>query len=150
MTREELEIRINEAADSLLTETELTALEKELNAFPDLLQDYHNIMALPDFSGIYGSKEDFRLSGNIRTIRELLIEDDTFATAAIFWFKRYALAASLLILAVSSLAGFLSGTITGNGFEEAISADQLLYPADESVTEEYVSYIYNWDDVNEE
>lgn len=150
MTREKLEIRINDAADGLLSESELTTLERELQAWPGLLQDYHDIISLPEFSGIYGSEEEYRLPGEIRKIRELFIEEETFAAATVFWFKRYVLAASLLILAVSSLAGFLSGAVTDSGFEEAVAADELLYPADESVTEEYVSFIYDWADDNEE
>lgn len=144
MTRKELENRINAAADGLLSSAEQVVLEQELERYPDLLQDYRDVMSLPDLSGIYGSVEDYRDTAQVRTIRELLIEHEPFSMASIFWFRKVALAASLLILAVSSLAGYLTGTMSESGFTEVISADDMIYPLDASFGDEYVSYIYDW------
>lgn len=42
----QFDIRISDAADGLLSESELQQLEKELQAYPELEQAYHEIMAL--------------------------------------------------------------------------------------------------------
>ena len=146
MRREELEIRINEAADGLLSDDELLKLEQELEAFPDLMEDYRNILSIPDISGIYGSAEDHRNPSQIRAVREMLIEADeeSFSIAAIFWFKKAALAASLLILAASSLAGFVTGSFTDNSGAGTVSMDELIYPPDQTPVEEYAGYISDW------
>ena len=144
MTRKELENRINDAADGQLSSAELVILEQELELYPDLLHDYREIMALPDLSGIYGSAEDYRDPAQVRTIREQLIEHEPFTMASIFWFRKVALAASLLILGVSSLAGYLTGALSESAYTEAISADDMIYPQDDSFADEYVSYIYEW------
>jgi len=144
MTREQLENRINDAADGLLSSAELVVLEQELERYPALLQYYREIMSLPDLSGIYGTAEEHRDASQIRTIREMLIEEEPFSAASVFWFRKVALAASLLILAVSSLVGFISGTFSGTAYTDAITADDLIYPQDPSFADEYVSYIYEW------
>lgn len=144
MTRKELENRINDAADGLLSSAEQVVLEQELELYPDLLQDYRDVMSLPDLSGIYGSAEDYRDAAQVRTIRELLIEHEPFSMASIFWFRKVALAASLLILGVSSLAGYFTGVLSESGYSEVISADDMIYPQDVSFADEYVSYIYEW------
>lgn len=144
LTRDEFENRINDAADGLLSETELASLQHQLQRYPDLLQDYREIMALPDLSGIYGTAEEYREPSRIRTIREMLIEEEPFSAASLFWFRKVALAASLLILAASSLAGFLSGAFTGADYTDAITADDLIYPQDADFADEYVSYIMEW------
>ena len=146
MTREELEIRINQAADGLLSDEELVKLEQELEAFPDLMEDYRSVLSLPDISGIYGSVEDHRNPSQIRAIREMLIEadEDSFSVAAIFWFRKVALAASLLILAASSLAGFVTGSFTDNSAANTVSVDELIYPSDQYPVEEYAGYLSDW------
>ncbi|PWN06343.1 hypothetical protein [Rhodohalobacter mucosus] len=144
MKRNELENRINDAADGLLTDAERVVLERELEQYPDLMQDYRDIMALPDISGIYGTEDEHRDASSIRSIRERLIEHEPFSMASVFWFKKFALAASLLILTASSLAGFLTGAFSGAAYTDAITADELIYPQDPSFADEYVSYISDW------
>lgn len=149
MTRKELENRINDAADGLLSNAEQVVLEQELELYPDLMQDYRDIISMPAISGIYGSAEEHRNAAQIRTIRELFIENEPFSLASIYWFKKVALAASLLILGVSSLAGFLTGVLSESGYSEVITADDMIYPQEASFADEYVGYIYNWPSENE-
>ena len=144
LTRDELENRINDAADGLLSETELASLQQQLQRYPDLLQDYREIMALPDLSGIYGTAEEYREPSRIRTIREMLIEEEPFSAASLFWFRKVALAASLLILAGSSLAGLFSGAFTDLAYTDMMTADVLIYPKEPGFAEEYVTYITEW------
>lgn len=144
MTRKELENRINDAADGLLSNAEQVVLEQELELYPDLMQDYRDIVSMPDISGIYGSAEEHRNAAQIRTIRELFIENEPFSLASIFWFKKVALAASLLILGVSSLASFLTGVLSQSSYTEIFTADDVIYPQEASFADEYVNYIYEW------
>lgn len=146
MKRKQLEIRINDAADGLLSKPELEKLESDLQQEPELLMEYREIMALPDFSGIYGSQDDYRDQRGVSAILDQITnrrrEEIPFEAATIHWFRKYALAASLLILAGTSLIYFTDTPATG--YEEALTADQLLYPEDTGLTEDYVLYINDW------
>ncbi len=105
-TPEELEIKINDAADGLLSNKELKDLEKSLGAHPALLQDYRSIMNLPDIGGIYGSSELYSNPKQVYNILQMLDKEDektSFYDTTVVWFKKYAVAASLLILALTSL-----------------------------------------------
>jgi hypothetical protein len=152
MTREQLEILINDAADGDLTEAERMTLEREMESYPDLREDYREILSLPDVSGIYGSTEEYRDASRIRKIRELLIEtdEDSFSLASLFWFRKVALAASLLILAASSLTGFLTGTLADTPTTESVTLDELIYPSEQNPVEEYASYLSDWPEQVEE
>lgn len=153
MTREQLEILINDAADGKLTDEDKMALERDLKSYPDLMKDYREILSLPDVSGIYGSTEEYRDASRIRKIRELLIEtdEDSFSLATLFWFRKVALAASLLILAASSLTGIVTGTLMDTPTTtESVTLDDLIYPAQQNPVEEYASYLSDWPEQGEE
>jgi len=106
MNTTELQNRITDAADGQLTKQELRQLENELQAWPHLLEDYRMIMALPDLKSAAGNSDLYRDSAHLQQILNALDreEENNFQMLSIHWFRRYALAASLLFLAVT--AGF--------------------------------------------
>ncbi len=143
MTTDELEIIINDAADGLLNKAELKKLEKALEAYPGLMQDYQNIMNLPEMDEIYGNTESYNNPKQVYNILQILDKEDekiSFYNTTVVWFKKYAVAASLLILALSSLfyvtqPELLNGELT---FEE------FYYPDEELETENYATYLDEW------
>lgn len=106
MNRQNLQNRITDAADGVLTEAEQLELEKELASWPDLLEEYRMIMALPDPALASGDELHYRDEEHLRQILQAMdgFDTDSFQQLTINLFRRYALAASLLFLAVS--AGF--------------------------------------------
>lgn len=140
--RKELEMEINRAADDDLSKDEIADLEQRLRAFPDLLESYNEIMALPDFSSLYG-ESDTVTSAHKSGIQKLLIKIDemdevkSFAETSIFWFKRYALAASIAIVAIVS--GFYLNFEVA--MDNEIAMEQLLYPYNGADSETYVTYL---------
>ena len=146
LIREELEIRIVDAADGSLSEDELRKLEGQLQAYPDLLQSYEKIMYLPDLSGVYGDlslyQNDIQVHGILNQIEKTDRVKGSFEEVAIFWFKKYALAASLLILAVTSLF-YLTQPETANG---ELSPDEIFYSYEQSSADDYVLYLDQWID----
>lgn len=144
MDTERLAQKINDAADGLLSPAQLARLETELGAYPDLLQDYHEIMELPDMSGLYGPRNAYRDTAAASKIRRLLsrdISEISFPELTVSWFKKYALAACLLILALASV--FYIGPY-GSMTEETSVVEELLYPAEDTGTDAYVYYLDEW------
>lgn len=143
---ERLEIRMNDAADGLLNLQEIAALEKELQDHPDLLIEYHNIMNLPDFSNIYGGLKEHQNRDEISLILKKigLIENQqtsmNFGHITVLWFKKYAIAASFLILGITSIFNLSQPDVT----EIEIAYEELFYPESDIATDEYVTYLNEW------
>ncbi len=143
MKPEELEVIINDAADGLLSRDERKELEKTLETHPELLQDYRSIMKLPDMKNIYGKAASYSNPQQAHNILHLLDKEDektTFYNTTVVWFRKYAIAASLLILALTSIfyvtqPELLNGDIT---FEE------FYYPDEELESENYATYLDEW------
>lgn len=150
MNREELERLIVDASDGVLNTSEIEKLENELKNHPDLYEDYHAIMKLPDFSPLYQVNLETEHQLSIRKIkqgiRDLSYVADSFEVISLNWFRRYALAASLAIFAITSLFTFIQQRNTQVDRDEVV--DELFYPLDEnSVAENYVLYL---EDLSEE
>lgn len=143
---ERLEIRINDAADGLLNPQEIADLENDLQAHPDLLNDYHNIMGMPDFSTIYGELKEHQKNSQISLILKKieLVKNqkntNTFENITILWFKKYALAASFLILAFTSVFNLSQPAIA----ESELTLEELFYPESDVDSDEYVTYLNDW------
>jgi hypothetical protein len=145
MNREELEIKINDAADGQLDQDELNRLEMELHDHPDLMEDYHAIINLPDLSGIYGRTESYRNDISVHQILKKIENEESsssFDVLSVTWFKKYALAASLMILGLTS-AFYFSQPDLMNG---DMPLEELLYSFDEPGGDDYVYYLNEWID----
>ncbi|TVR33611.1 MAG: hypothetical protein EA390_03860 [Balneolaceae bacterium] len=148
MKREDIEAKIVDAADGRLSEKERLELEEQLRANPGLLQSYHDIMNLPDISsayrGLMADRNDVRIHGILKDLEETDSKKGAveFEDAALFWFRKYALAASLLILAGTSLF-----YVTQNGVMNGDPAfDEIFYSYEESYADNYVLYLDEWFD----
>lgn len=142
--QEELEIRINDAADGLLSEAALQKLEQDLQKHPDLLEQYQEIMAMPDLSNVYGELNSYRNEPRVnRILNEIrVIEQSTsFENISMLFFKKYALAASILMLAITSIFYITMPEMATNG---EIAFEELLYPAEEPAGEDYITYLNEW------
>lgn len=143
---ERLEIRINDAADGLLSRQEIADLEKDLQAHPDLLNDYHSIMGLPDFKNIYGDLKEHQNKNQISLILNKigLLESQksamNFENISFLWFKKYALAASFLILAITTVFNLSQPDVT----DTEIALEELIYPESDVVSDDYVTYLDEW------
>lgn len=149
-SREELERLIVDASDGELNKQEIEKLEGELQNYPDLYQDYKAIMNLPDFSIAYQQDLDTsRYHASITKIRKSLHnfsdEPDSFEAITLTWFRRYALAASLAIFAITSAYSFLQ--FQDNEIDSEEVAEEIFYPVEESVADSYVLYL---EDLSEE
>lgn len=143
MNREELERLIVDASDGVLNEAEITELENQLQDYPDLYEDYQAIMKLPDMGQLYvGGLNDLQYQSSIQSIkqsiRDISIKADSFEIVTLDWFKRYALAASIAIFAITSVFSLIQSQDVETDSE--IVAEEYFYPADESTTDSYVLY----------
>lgn len=146
MRREELELKINDAADGLLNASELRRLEKTLEQHPDLLHDYRDIMGLPNLSKAYGIDSDaYQNDLKVHQIRNKIDRIQrpfsSFEETSLVWFRKYALAASLLIFALTSLFYIMELQYEG-GVE--MRPDEFIYPYEESSADAYVHYLNEW------
>lgn len=142
-SREELERLIIDASDGELNKPEIEKLENELQNHPDLYQDYKAIINLPDFSNAYlEDLETSRYQASIKKIRKSLhnfaSEPDSFETISLTWFRRYALAASLAIFAVTSAYSFIQSQEVQTDSEAVF--EEVFYPVEESMADSYVLY----------
>lgn len=141
-----LETRINDAADGLLNQQEIADLEKALQDHPDLLHDYKEIMSLPDFSVAYGGLQENPHAESVSTILKKIerIEGQksvtNFDNITILWFKKYAIAASFMILAVTSVFNLSQSQIA----DGEVAIDELFYPEADLGSDEYVTYLNEW------
>jgi len=141
----QLEMEILRASENELTAVEREQLEKKLAQYPELEKVYHDLSHLPDISKAYdltmlsSKKMDSRVSQLLEVIdsEEREHSPKSFENLSILYFKRYALAASLLFLALTS--GFY---FSQNGSaENELTVEELLYPLEESESETYVYYL---------
>lgn len=144
LKRIQLERKITDAADGQLSEEEMEGLKTELQQYPDLKQDFEEMMGLPDLTNLFGEVADAgRFQHQIESIhREVIGYERThqsFEEVTIYWFKRYAVAASIAILALSSL--FSLSTDIDRQFDDDIVISELFYSGTESDADEYVIYL---------
>lgn len=144
MNRKELERRIIEAADGLLTASEIDILKQELADYPDLHQDYIDITGLADISRAYGhNKDSFRNHFHIHRIKNLIEKEHnlsgTVEEITLIWFKKYVLAAAVVIFCLTSLAHLFVPQFYSDQSE--ITLPELFYPYEESNAEAYVTYL---------
>lgn len=143
--REELERLIVDASDGLLNSNEVENLENELQNYPDLYRDYKSIMNLPDLTQLYDS--DLKVKphqSSIRKIKEgirdLSNTSDSFEIITLNWFRRYALAASLAIFALTTIFTFIQQEQASVSIEEVV--EEYFYPLDEySMADNYILYL---------
>lgn len=144
--QDDLEIRINDAADGLLSESDVQKLEQDLQSHPDLLKQYHEIMALPDLNGVYGELGSYRNDIRVNKILNKISEDEqttSFENITMNFFRKYALAASILVLAITSIFYISMPEMSANG-DGDITFEELLYPAEEQAGEDYITYLNEW------
>ncbi|MCC5940746.1 MAG: hypothetical protein JJU37_04325 [Balneolaceae bacterium] len=144
LKRIQLERKIADAADGQLSEEELEGLKTELQPYPDLMQDFEEMMGLPDLTNLFGEVADAgRFHHQIESIHREIIGFETthqsFEEVTIYWFKRYAVAASIAILALSSFYSLSTG-INGQ-FDDDVLISDLFYSGPESDADEYVIYL---------
>lgn len=145
MRREELERLIVDASDGVLNAEEIQELENELQNHPELFEDYRAIINLPDMTNLYRSDLEFDLHQSSihaikRSVREMANRAESFEVITLDWFRKYALAASIVIFAITSVFSFIQIQDEPTGSEEVIV--DYFYPAEESsIAENYVSYL---------
>lgn len=148
MNREKIERLIVDASDGVLSATEIEQLEEELVRHPDLNEDYRAIMKLPELADLYEAEvktEHYQSSiQKIRdNIRNLSPVSESFEVVSLNWFRRYALAASIAIFAVTSVFSFIQSRHETSSSEEII--EELFYPIDDNLTaDSYVLYLEDY------
>jgi hypothetical protein len=146
MNREELEQKIAEASDGVLTAAEIAELEFELKKWPELQQDYQAIMSLPNFEKVFplkATKEHSEQIDNILgIIKSKYHKNEQFTELSLYIFKKYALAASILILAGSS-ALLISNESAVNTQGSSSSDELFTYEAESSASDNYMIQIDN-------
>lgn len=141
--RLELEHEINRASEGELNEQEVADLKKRLEDYPDLLEGYREIMNLPDLSIAYSTihpdndRLDRKINQILTSIEDLEEPMAVFGEMAVYWFKRYALAASILIAAVTTGIYFNQSTQP----EAEFFMEELFYPSEDEAAEPYVLYL---------
>lgn len=144
MKREKLERLIVDATDGALNAEQIEELEIQLQNHPDLFEDYRAIMNLPDLTELYQAEsEASRHRSSIRTIKQGIREisgvGESFEMITLDWFRRYALAASIAIFAITSVFSLMQSQDAETDSE--MVAAEYFYPADESTTDSYVLYL---------
>ncbi len=138
-----LESEILRASENELTDRERKELEKKLEQNPELKKVYKEITNMPDLSKAYdynllsGKEIDGRVDHLLGIIEQEESNSKSFANLSIHLFKRYALAASIIFLALTSSFYFSYSVNPDNDF----LVEELLYPIEESDTETYVYYL---------
>ena len=102
MTREQLEIKITEALDGMLSQHEREELISELENHPDLLEAWTLMEAPIDLSAAFPLAEPD--AGELNKIRAFWISD--FSAVALHWFPRYLMAAGIAALVLVGIARF--------------------------------------------
>ncbi len=137
-----LEHQIARAADGELNRQELERLKRDLNMHPDLERLYHQIVALPDLSeaypGVTGTRHSSQIDRLLKQIDLSELPQPLFLDTAIVWFRKYALAASILIMAVTSIF-YINRDDTSASAD--VSINELFYGQDEPEAETYVLYL---------
>lgn len=141
--REELERQIVDAAEGNLNEKEVLELERRLGAYPELYSDYKAVVNLPALDDVYKQQNANVFEREIESVRQKLSGlgrvQRSFEEMSIIWFQRYALAASLLLFAITSI--FTITQSDGEAYGDELTFEELLYPLEESVVEDYQWYL---------
>lgn len=146
-SREELERLIVDASDGLLNSSEINNLERELQHYPDLNRDYRSIMNLPGFGSLYhddlnADRHHSSIQKIRQGIRNLSYKPDSFEIISLNGFKRYALAASLAVFAVTSIFTLQRQRIQPDTLNTEEVVQEFFYPADNlSLADSYVLYL---------
>jgi hypothetical protein len=145
MNRETIEQKIAEASDGLLSSVELEALEEELKSWPELQQDYYDIVNLPEIETVFPAGTVEQHSDQINHLLGMLEKqnhnNEHFTELSLHIFKKYALAASILIIAGSS-ALFMSNDSVE--LQNSASAEQLFtYQAEGEAIDNYMVQMDN-------
>lgn len=143
MNRTELEAKIIDASDGTLNRNEHRRLEKELAKHPDLLADYHAIMQLPDISRAFPADEN-KIETGIKAVQETIAlqatrEEASFYDISFSWFRKYALAASVLIVACTGILTLFHNGEDPGDFNTILN--EIFYPEEISQAEDYVLYL---------
>lgn len=96
MKREKLEQRISEAIDGYLSSGELRNLESELQSYPDLWEEYQSLRSQELFGDLETAIPEVRPSVEQLSMLRSHLENPFYSTVVVM-FKRYFLAASLLL-----------------------------------------------------
>jgi len=146
MKREELERKIAEASEGALAPDEVAALENELKNWPGLNKDYLAIMSIPDIEQAYPVAEVRHHSGQIDHLLSLIgkqnRENAPFTDLSLHLFKKYALAASILIIAGSS-ALVMSADPAANTQGSSAADELFTYQTESTVSDNYMVQIDN-------
>lgn len=144
LKRLQLERKIIDAADGALTAEEIRQLKAELQDYPDLLSDFHDIMKQPDLSALYGSadeKSNFKnqISNIQQAINQYEFQNKSFEEVSLIWFRKYAIAASIAVLAVTSV--FRIESVSEHQTDSEYLISEIFYPNLESEADDYMIYL---------
>lgn len=146
MNKDELERKIAEASDGGLTPAEVADLENELLNWPELQRDYKAIMRLPDFDQAYPvanvNQHSYQIDQLVGLIDKQNRENEQFTELSLHIFKKYALAASILIIAGSSALFMLDDTAVY--MQDSPTFDELfIYQEEGTASDNYMVQIDN-------
>lgn len=144
MTREELQQLILDAADGLLEPGQMKLLDKGLELYPDLRDDYELLMKTPSPSIACDSRmSDERMFASLENLKRsihAIRPRESFEQISLIWFWRGALAASLALFALTGMISFYqSGTAENTGYEPIV--EETIYPVEESLADTYEIYL---------
>ncbi len=142
--RLELERKIIDATEGLLSDEQISLLKDELSRYPDLQEGFLTIMNQPLSPDLYGetgdsSRHQNQISNILNEISELDKAREDFAEITIHWFRRYAIAASVAILMLSSIF-YLSVDLDVYYDDEFIISD-IFYPDQPGYADDYLIYL---------
>lgn len=143
MNRTELEAKIIDASDGALNRNEHRRLEEELAKHPDLLADYHAIMQLPDINLAFPA-DNSKIESGLKAVQKNIAlqatrEEASFYDISFSWFRKYALAASVLIVACTGMLSFFQNGEDPDDFNTMLN--EIFYPEEISQAEDYVLYL---------
>lgn len=144
LKRLQLERKIIDAADGALTAEEMRQLKSELQDYPDLLSDFHDIMKQPDLSALYGSADEkSNFKNQISNIQQAInlyeFQNKSFEEVSLIWFRKYAIAASIAVLAVTSV--FRIESVSEHQTDSEYLISEIFYPNLESEADDYMIYL---------
>lgn len=146
MKRKEIEQKIAEASDGGLSSAEIDALEAELKKWPELQRDYRMIMALPNIEQAFPAKpatgHSAQIDNILGQIKNRYHKNEQFTELSLYIFKKYALAASILILAGSSALLTLNDSAL-NTQENDLTDEVMMYQAENAASDNYLLQIDN-------
>ena len=144
MKRQELQQRILDAADGLLSSRQLQELQSSLDAYPDLREEYDLLMSTPSPSEAYGENENEQAM--LSSMRELknsihsIKSRDSFEQISLAWFWRGALAASLALFALTGILSYYQAVgVVDTAYEPIM--EENFYIVEESIGETYQMYL---------